>query len=156
MRQAATAAEQALDKVMTELSLDEGIYRKLTAIDVSGMDSATRHWVGKVLREFRRAGVDRSFEVRSRAQELRDELVGIGQEFMRNINSDTRSIAVPPSALDGLPADYVAAHPAGEDGLVRITTDYSDYRPVHVLLAQHRSARDSCGAASFSAGIRPT
>jgi thimet oligopeptidase len=129
MRQAATAAEQALDKVMTELSLDEGIYRKLSAIDVSGMDSATQHWVGKVLREFRRAGVDRSFEVRARAQELRDELVSIAQEFMRNINSDTRSIAVPPGALDGLPADYVAAHPPGDDGLIRITTDYSDYGP---------------------------
>ncbi|GIH09682.1 Zn-dependent oligopeptidase [Rhizocola hellebori] len=129
MRLSATAAEQALDKVMTELSLDESIYRKLTSVDVSAMDSATQHWVGKVLSEFRRAGVDRSFEVRSRAQELRDELVGIAQEFMRNINSDTRSIAVPPSALEGLPADYVAAHPAGEDGLVRITTDYSDYLP---------------------------
>ncbi len=129
MRNAATAAEQALDKVMTELSLDEGIYRKISSIDVSGLDKTTRHWVGKVLREFRRAGVDRSYEVRSRAQELREELTGIAQEFMRNINSDTRHVDLPPSALDGLPADYVAAHPAGEEGLVRVTTDYSDFGP---------------------------
>ena len=34
-----------------------------------------------------------------------------------------------PSALDGLPADFVESHPAGDDGLVEITTDYPDYVP---------------------------
>ncbi len=151
MRAAATKAEQALDKVMTELSLDESIYHKLLSIDVSAMDAVTGHWVAKVLREFRRAGVDRSFEVRSRAQELRDELVGIAQEFMRNINSDTRTVAVPASALDGLPADYAAAHPVGDDGLVRITTDYSDYLPF-ISYSKDTAAREQLWRAFLQRG----
>lgn len=129
VRAAAEAAEQALDKVMTEMGLDEDIYERIRGVDLSGVDDVTRHWVTKVLRDFRRAGVDQPPQTRDRLRELREELVGTSQEFARNINSDTKTIAVPPEALDGLPADYVAAHPVQDDGLARITTDYSDYGP---------------------------
>ncbi|HCT77572.1 MAG TPA: peptidase M3 [Micromonosporaceae bacterium] len=129
MRAAAEAAEQSLDKVMTEMSLDEGIYHRLSALDLSDVDDATGHWVWRMLRDFRRAGVDRPASTRSRLQELREELVAISQEFNRNINSDRRSVPMPRSALEGMPADFVATHPVGEDGLVRVTTDYSDISP---------------------------
>jgi Zn-dependent oligopeptidase len=129
MRAAAEAAEQALDKVMTEISLDEDIFGKLGGVDLSTVDDVTRYWVTKVLRDFRRSGVDRPPAVRERLRELREELVGISQEFARNINSDTKTVEVEPSALAGLPADYVAAHPVHDDGLVRITTEYADFLP---------------------------
>src|SRR5262249_42930088 len=89
----------------------------------------TRHYVEVTLREFRRAGVDRDDAVRARVRELQDELVQIGQDFNRNIRSDTRVASLPPSALDGLPDDFVRSHPAGDDGLVRITTEYPDFAP---------------------------
>jgi thimet oligopeptidase len=127
MRAASDAVEQALEKVATEISLDARVYRKLQGIDVSGSDEATGYWMFKVLRDFRRAGVDRDEATRSRLREIREELVSVGQAFARNINSDTRVVAMDPAALAGLPEDYVRAHPVGDDGKVRITTDYSDY-----------------------------
>ena len=43
--------------------------------------------------------------------------------------------------LDGLPEDYVRAHPPGADGKVRITTDYPDYVPF-MTYARDGAARE--------------
>src|SRR5690606_34380887 len=97
MRTAAEAAEQELQKLATDISLDHGVYAALAAVDLADVDPATRHWVERTLRDFRRAGVDRDDETRARVRRLREELVEIGQAFARNINSDTRSVKLPPA-----------------------------------------------------------
>jgi thimet oligopeptidase len=137
MRTAGEAAEQELDKAATDISLDRSVYDALAAVDLAGADAATRHWVDKTLREFRRSGVDRDEPTRARIRELHEELVQIGQAFTRNIDSDTRSVRVPASALAGLPEDWVRAHPPDRDGLVTVTTDYPDVYP---FLAYSRDA----------------
>ncbi|NUR69978.1 MAG: Zn-dependent oligopeptidase [Hamadaea sp.] len=129
VRAAAATVQQDIDKRLTEISLDPAVYQTLAGLDLSGEDAATRHWVGRVLRDMRLAGVDRDDETRARVRALQDELTATGQAFERAIASSTRTAELPPSALDGLPEDYVAAHPAGDDGLVRITTDYPDLVP---------------------------
>lgn len=129
MREAAEAAEQALETLSNDIRMDRGVYDVLAALDLSGEDAATRKWMEKVRREFRRAGVDRDDATRARVKALQEELVRIGQEFSRNIRQDTRTEALSPSALEGLPDDYVRAHPPGPDGKVRITTDYPDIVP---------------------------
>src|SRR6516165_8489652 len=55
MRDAAERCEQDIDSLSTELSLDRGLYDALASIDVSGEDAATRYYVKKSLRDFRRA-----------------------------------------------------------------------------------------------------
>jgi Zn-dependent oligopeptidase len=142
MRAAADAAEQAIEKVTSEIALDARIYRRLNELDLSTSDDATRYWVFRVLREFRRAGVDQDEATRARLSELRDELVTVGQSFQRNINADTKTITITPEQLEGLPDDYRLAHPAGEDGLVRITTDYSDLIPF-LTYARDPEAREA-------------
>ena len=129
MRQAAETAEQEAEKLSTEISLDRGVYEVIASLDISREDAPTRKWVEKLLRDFRRAGVDRDDATRARVKELQEELVRIGQEFDRNIREDVRTVELPPSALEGLPADYVRNHPPGPDGKVRITTDYPDLVP---------------------------
>ena len=129
MRDAAEAAKQKIDKVRTEISLDRGVYEALRGLDLSSADAPTRPYVSVILRDFRRAGVDRDEATRQRVRELRDELVALGQDFTRNIRSDTRTLTLAPTALAGLPEDYVRAHPPGDDGMVRITTDYPDLVP---------------------------
>ncbi|AKF83287.1 peptidase M3 [Myxococcus fulvus 124B02] len=129
MRDAAEAAEQELETLATDIRMDRGVYDVLASLDVSGQDAQTRKWVEKVLRDFRRSGVDRDDATRARVKALNDELVKIGQEFSRNMLQDTRTVSLPPAALDGLPEDYVRAHPPGADGLVVITTDYPDIIP---------------------------
>jgi thimet oligopeptidase len=141
LRQASEAAEQELEKLATEISLDRGVYDALVALDVGREDAPTRKWMEKTLRDFRRAGVDRDEATRARVKALQEELVRIGQEFSRNIREDVRSVSVPPAALEGLPEDYIRSHPPGEDGLVRITTDYPDLIPF-MTYARSAQARE--------------
>ena len=65
----------------------------------------------RVLRDFRRAGVDRSPEDRDRLRALAQRCTELGLEFSRNIRDDVRSIRVRPEQLDGLPEDFRAEHP---------------------------------------------
>lgn len=129
MREIAEAQEQEVDALSTALSLDQGLYEALRALDVAGEDAATRHLLEKGLRDFRRAGVDRDEATRERVRALRDELVRIGQEFGRNVKDDVRRIELDPSELDGLPEDWRRARPPGPGGKVAVTTDPADYLP---------------------------
>ncbi len=142
LRDAAEAAEQEVDALSTELSLDRGLYDALAGLDVSGADPATRHLLEKSLRDFRRAGVDRDEATRARVRALREELVRIGQEFGRNIKDDVRRLEVEPAELDGLPEDWRRAHPAGAGGKVTLTTDNTDYVPF-MTYARSAGAREA-------------
>jgi thimet oligopeptidase len=142
MRDAAEAAEQMVDALSTELSLDRGLYDALVALDPSGEDGATRYLLKKSLRDFRRAGVDRDAATRARVRALREELVRIGQEFGRNIKDDVRRIELDPAELDGLPEDWKRTHPPGEGGKVTVTTDNTDYVPF-MTYARSERAREA-------------
>jgi len=142
LRDAAEAAEQEVDALSTELSLDRGLYDALAALDVSGEDPATRHLVTKSLRDFRRAGVDRDATTRARVRALREELVRIGQEFGRNIKDDVRRLELGPAELEGVPEDWRRTHPPGESGKVTVTTDNTDYVPF-MTYARSERAREA-------------
>jgi thimet oligopeptidase len=141
VRDAAERAEQEIDAVQSELSLDRGVYDALARLDPAGADPVTAWLLEKSLRDFRRAGVDRDDATRARVRELREELLRIGQEFGRNIRDDVREVRVAPGRLAGLPADWLAARPPGPDGKVTVTTDPTDYVPV-VTWAEDASLRE--------------
>jgi len=124
MRDLGERCEQEAEALSTELALDPDVYRPLSQIDASGEDEATRWVLFRTLRDFRRAGVDKDAHTRARVRALNEELVRVGQEFQRNIRDDVGSIEIDPTALAGLPDDYVKAHQSGI-----ITTDYPDYIP---------------------------
>ena len=130
LRTAAETLSREAAAFFTALSLDREVYDALAALDVSGADAATRHYVSKTLRDFRLAGVDRDPGTREQIRALNEELVAISQAFSRNIRSDRRTVTAQPGELDGLPADYVARHPAQADGTVSLTIDYPDAMPV--------------------------
>jgi len=129
-RTTAEAITQATSKFLTEVSLNRAVYDALQAVDVKKADPATRHFVTKTLRDFRLAGVDRDDATRKRIQEIRDELVVVGQEFDRNIRNDSRTIQVTAAELDGLPQDYLDAHKPAPDGKITISIEYPDRYPI--------------------------
>ena len=143
---------QDIAQFATALSLDRGVYEALRSLDLGDADAPTRYYVERTLRDFRRAGVDRDDATRERVRALNDELVLLGQEFSRNIQSDRRVVEVDATALDGLPADYVAAHPPDPSGRVAISTDYPDYVP---FMAYSRSgpAREALYRTFRSRGV---
>ena len=130
VRDAANKAYLAADSLATEISLHRPLYEAFRALDVSRADAETRYAVTKILRDFRRAGVDRDEATRARIKALSDEISEVGSTFDRNINEDVRSIQLDgPAELDGLPEDYIAGH-APKDGKITITTAYPDALPV--------------------------
>ncbi len=131
MREAGEKAHQAAKSLETELSLNRELYEAFAALDVEREDEETRYAAFKILRDFRRAGVDKDAATRRKIKELRDEIIAIGQEFERNIREDVRSIKLDgPEELDGLPDDFTSSHPPGDDGKITITTNYPDLFPV--------------------------
>ena len=131
VRDAGNRAYEAAEAFGTEVSLNRPLYDRFAALDVSRSDAETKYAVEKILRDFRRAGVDREEATRARIQKLNEEIVAIGAAFDRTINEDIRSITLASSdELEGLPRDYIEAHRPGPDGAIRLTTQYPDALPV--------------------------
>ncbi len=130
VREAGRECEQRFDEFNTRLSLSRPVYDAISAIDVSGEDEATRFFHEKQLRDFRRAGVDKDEATREEITALRESLLKLGQQFSKNIAEDVRSIELDSAdRLEGLPQDFIDAHPPNDAGKIVITTNYPDYFP---------------------------
>ncbi len=140
VRTKAEAGEQEAHRLLTEIGLDRALYDVLAAVDAVGLDEQAVRVLELSLRDFHRAGVDQDDAARERLRALAERETEVAQEFSKNIRDDVRSVVLDPERLAGLPGDYVEGHPAGEDGKVRITTDYPDYVPF-MTFAQDRAAR---------------
>jgi len=130
LREAAKACEKDVEKFISELHLNRQLFEAFSKLDGSSFDAETKRLVEHTLRDFRRAGVDKSEEIREELKTIDEKLVTLGQTFGENIVKDVREITLDRvDQLAGLPADYVAAHPPGKDGKIHINTDYPDYVP---------------------------
>jgi thimet oligopeptidase len=144
-----TSCEQAqveADRLATELRLDRRLYDVLAAVDPSGLDEPAARLLEKTLLDFRRSGVDRDEETRARVARVTDRITTLVQELGRNTRDDVRTVRVAPERLDGMPADWLAAHPAGEDGLVAVTTDYPDSVPARMFVRDPAVRREVTAA----------
>src|SRR3954452_5314780 len=134
VRTASEEAEIDVDKLVTELRQDRALYDLFAGLDPAGLEATAARLLEKTLEEFRRAGVDQDEATRARLAEISERTTGIDQEFSRNIRDDVRTVQATPDQLDGMPEDWLAAHPVGEDGLVAVTTDYPDSVPVRMFV----------------------
>ncbi|WP_300077815.1 M3 family metallopeptidase [Propioniciclava sp.] len=129
VREAAEQASLAARQLSTEFGLDPDLYAVFVGLDHHTLDSESTRLLEKILRSFRRSGVAADEATRGRIKDLRDRLTVLGQTFARTIREGTRSLRVRPEQLAGLPQDWIDAHPADDDGLVTVTTDYPDAIP---------------------------
>jgi thimet oligopeptidase len=140
-----TLAEDGLQsavKAATERGLNRELYEVLAAVDASALGPDARRVLEKTLLEFRRGGVALDEAGQNRLREISERSTVIDQEFSRIIRDDVRSIRIAPDRLDGLPDDFREAHPAGEDGLVPITTDYPDFVPFRMFATDAEARRE--------------
>lgn len=145
VRDRADELSQQVQKYVTELGQDRDLFAVLDALDAGperGIDDDARRVLDHTLRDFRRTGVDRDDATRDRLRELSERAVKLSQDFGRTIRDDVRSIRIAPERLAGLPDDYRAAHPADDDGLVTITTDYPDLVPFMTFGADAGARRE--------------
>ncbi len=129
VRERAREAELAAATMGNRVRQDQRLNARLAAVDAEGLDPAAARTLRLTLRDFRRAGVDLGESQRRELQELVERCTDLGQQFEQNISDDVRTVRLRLDQLDGLPEDYVAAHPAGPDGTVEITTTYPDVIP---------------------------
>jgi thimet oligopeptidase len=135
--QLAESIEVEARRFSSDLFLDRAVHDQLASVRQDPLDAGARRMLGDALRSFRRSGVDLDDDTRDRLRGLNERETELGQAFARNIRDGRREALVPVTALEGLPADFVEAHPADDDGRVRITTEYPD---VHPFLTHSRDA----------------
>ena len=121
---------QTLEALSAQRLLDRELFAALDGLDTAGLDDEQVRLLEHTLRDFRRGGVDLPDAERERVRELTDRDTALSLEFSRNVRDGKRSVRVAPEGLAGLPQDFIDAHPAGDDGLVVLTTDYPDLMPV--------------------------
>ena len=134
VRDQAQMEAQRVAMTGSALSLNREVYDALTAIKLDDASPATKHYVERTLLGYRLSGVDKDQATRDRLHALHDKATGLSLEFSRNIQEGGKTIEATREELEGLPADYIARHPAqkGEDGRERVTltTDPPDMMPV--------------------------
>ncbi|MEQ9498416.1 MAG: M3 family metallopeptidase [Deltaproteobacteria bacterium] len=128
-RSQAEACDRALKAFANKVTLDRAVYEAVAGVDVSSADAGAKRFAEKALLEFRLSGVDKDEATRKQLEALHGEMVELGQKFSRAIREDVRKVEVKPEQLDGLPEDFIAAHPA-KDGKVTLTTNYPDFFPI--------------------------
>jgi thimet oligopeptidase len=129
VRTAADTIVQELSAFSTRLGQDRPLYEALGGLDPKALDATARRVVELARRDMRRTGIELSDADQQKVRDTRAELVKIEQEFSRNIRDDVGEIAIDPKQMQGLPPDYIAAHPAGANGKAHITTNYPDLIP---------------------------
>ena len=139
VRDQAQMEAQRVAMVGSALSLNRTVYDALVAINLDGASPATKHYMERTLLGYRLAGVDRDEATRAHLCALHDKATQLSLAFSRNIQEGAKSIEATSEELEGLPADYIARHPAqkGEDGAERVTltTDPPDMIPVMTFAA---------------------
>ncbi|HUH02112.1 MAG TPA: M3 family metallopeptidase [Kofleriaceae bacterium] len=151
IREAARVCEQELATFRTDLGLNQALYQAFADLDTSSMDADTKRLVEHTIRNFKRSGVDKDEETRTRIREINDELTKVGQQFGKIIAEDVRKVQLDPAELEGLPEDFIKAHKADAQGKVTITTDYPDYLPF-IQYAKSAEARKKLYVAFRSRG----
>lgn len=126
VREVAERYEQKVSQLATEFSLSKEIYAWVSALNLNELSGDDRRYLEHLVRDFRRAGVDRDDATRARISALQEELVRLGQSFSKTIRDDVRHIKLQSVAdMEGLPADYIAARRER----LTITTDHPDLLP---------------------------
>ena len=139
VRDQAQMEAQRVAQAASALSLNRAVYEALSAIDLGGdkppISAATKHYVERTLLSYRLAGVDKDQATRDRLQSLHDKATQLALTFSRNIQEGAKIVEATPAELDGLPADYLARHPANADGHITLSTDQPDMQPVMTFAA---------------------
>jgi thimet oligopeptidase len=139
VRDQAQLEAQRVAMAGSALSLNRAVYDALAAIRLDEASPATKHYVERTLLGYRLSGVDKDEATRDRLHALHDKATQLSLEFSRNIQEGGKTMEASPEELEGLPADYIARHPAqkAENGgsQVTLTTDPPDMMPVMTFAA---------------------
>jgi thimet oligopeptidase len=76
---------QSISDQAVALSPNHDVYQALSAIDLTNADAATKHYVDRILLEYRLGGVDRDAATREAVHRLFDQVTQISLKFRPNV-----------------------------------------------------------------------
>lgn len=130
IRTAGQEGEEALDKFIASLGLDENLYKAFKAYSLTAEAKQLSGWQKKFLTEsiqdFERNGFALDAGKRAELQKINDRIIELGQEFDRNIAGYKDQLLVSEADMKGLPADYIKSRKKEGDKYV-ITLDGPSY-----------------------------
>jgi len=130
VRDVAEQQVQAVESLSAARLLDRELWRGFADAGAEGLEPDQARLLAHVLRDFRRGGVELEDADRERVRWLADRDTELALTFSRNIRDGRREIRVPVAGLAGMPQDFVDAHPADDEGMVTLSTDYPDLMPI--------------------------
>ena len=130
IRSSASECQEAINSLVTDVSLSQAIYQQLQQIDSSNSDTVSQRYHKKLLNDFTRSGVDKDQQQRESLRQLHIDIANLGQQFSKNIREDVRHITIDNiEQLNGLPQDYINGLNKNANGQWLITTDYPSIFP---------------------------
>ncbi|MBO4440920.1 Zn-dependent oligopeptidase [bacterium] len=132
IRNAAMLAESELMSLVTEINLDADLYKVAAAIpaDDPALDDQDKHFLGDLIDDFKRSGVDKDDATRAEIKKTNAEAVELEQKFNANIAADRKVLKFTVEQLKGMPESFINAKPKDENGMIMLSTDYPDYFPI--------------------------
>lgn len=149
VREAAATCEPKIEAFVTARYLNaeiaEVLKRAARALGEQPVEGGRAKFVEDTLRDYRRNGLELDQDGQARLRTLNEAITKAGQAFEKNLAETTLTLDLRPEQLEGLPEEYVAAHPADEHGRVRVTTDYPDLVPFLKYATDREAAKDLYG-----------
>jgi thimet oligopeptidase len=145
VRRIAEEQVQALEALSASRLLDAKLFAAFEALTDDALDADQARLLAQVRRDFHRGGVGLPAADRERVRAHRPRHgaeSGVLTQHPRRTARDPRR----PAALAGLPQDFIDAHPVDHDGLIVLTTEYTDLMPVREY-ATDRATRTALVAA---------
>jgi len=133
MREAGKVCERETSELSSRLWLDPALYQAVARVNPAdpSLDPDQARYAAKVLEDFTRNGVNLEADTRQEIARLNQEITGLIQRFDENLSKDVRTVYVNDvKELEGMPQDFIDAHPKDDQGRIAITTNWPDYQPV--------------------------
>ena len=151
MRKAGEAMGQRIEAFLSDLALSRGAVRRRRSPSLDTLARArqtpnTTSNASSSVTTGARASVKTRRTSEQRIHSLRDEHNRLNQEFSARTSAPVFAAFRVASAanLDGLPADFIAAHKPGPDGTITLTTTGPDLQPVSDLRPERGAAAPHC------------
>lgn len=130
-REAGQKAEEEVQNWLIEFGKREDIYQAVKAFAATNptLEGERKRLLERLLRDFRRAGMELSAEQRGRLKQIEMEIARLGIEFEKNIREDKTSVTVSPAELRGVPQNVIDRLKREGDNVV-VTMDYPTFNAV--------------------------
>lgn len=125
-------SSRKIQKYITELSLDEGIYNAVVSFSMTeeakALTGYRQKYLDDTLLDYKRSGFGLLKEKRDRVKTVLNSLTDLGLEFDKNIRSAQDTLFVTENQIAGLPENYKNER-RQKDGTYAIDMSYPSYVP---------------------------